>query len=233
MSDLVRAARAISYAQASSAFRRRAGVVVSVQSDYTCTVQVAGNATSISGVRYFAHVSPRPGQQVWLDTDGFDVIAVGVIAGNGGAIPSGAWRKNAAQSIPDATITSVSFDTVHHDPWNMLQGGTSGSGTTDVTLPMTGVWLLSANASFASNTAGSYREVLIYSGGTVLTRSRAEQASGGFPATGVMVSTTAVRALAANAIITMRVYQNTGGALNTGTGSGENVLFVAYLGPDA
>ena len=232
MSDLVRAARAISYAQASSAFRRRAGVVVSVQSDYTCTVQVAGNATSISGVRYFAHVSPRPGQQVWLDTDGFDVIAVGVIAGNGGALPFGTWRRNntaSTQSINTGSITSVNFDTVIHDPWTMLAGGAG----TDVVVPLAGVYALSANASFASSTAGTFREVLIYSGSTLLVRSRAEQPSGGFPNSAVFLTTSAVRALAKDAVVTMRVQHDTGSALNLGSGSGENVLFLAYLGADA
>lgn len=229
MTDFVKAARAISYAQAAPQFRRRAGVVVSLQSDYTCTVQIAGDATSISGVRYFAHVSPRPGQQVWLDTDGYDLIVVGVIAGNGGAIPWGAWRRSTSQSIPDVTITKVSFDAVLSDDWTMLAGG---SGT-DIIVPLPGVYAITANASFASSSLGSIREVLIYSGTTILVRSRAEQASGGYPATSAIVSTSAIRSLAAGAAVSMQVQQNTGAALNLGTGSGENVLMLAYLGPAA
>lgn len=230
MRDLVRAARAISYAQAAPQFRRRAGVVVSVQSDYTCTVQIAGDATSVSGVRYFAHVSPRPGQQVWLDTDGYDLIVVGVIAGNGGALPAGSWRcSNATPALADATFTKVSFNVVQSDPWTMLAGG---SGT-DIVVPMSGVYAVAAVGSFANSTAGSLREVLIYSGATILVRTRAEQASGGYPSTNVMVSTAGVRALTAGAVLTMQLYQNSGGTLNLGTGSGENTFHVAYLGPDA
>lgn len=164
--ELFDAARRLSRAQPVAKFRRRAGVVVSVQTAYRCTIRLAGDTTDIAGVRYFSHSAPRPGQQVWIDTDGLDTVVVGTIAGNGGAAPvCRVWRTANQTGVVSGTATAVTWQS-SLDPWGMWTSGAN------VVLPLDGFYLLTATVAFEASSTGAYRTVDIIHATAVRGRTR-------------------------------------------------------------
>lgn len=170
--EMFRAARELSRALPQAKIRRRAGVVVSVQTGYTCTVQIAGDTTSISGVRYFSHAAPRPGSQVWIDTDGYDVVVVGLIAGNGGSTPSCRLFRGSQQGSITGP-TTILWNQVGSDPWGMRDA----TNTDRIYLKADGFYLVSGVVAFAASATGTYRAVDVkLNGVTVLQRCRISNA---------------------------------------------------------
>lgn len=225
--DLFESSKRLSRQTPAPRSRRRMGSVVSVQTGYTCTVNIAGLTTSIENVRYFAHVAPRPGELVWIDTDGYDMIVTGVVAGNGGAVPMCRVYRNSAQSIATSTITSISFNTEVDDPWNMWASGTP----TVITAPLDGVYVCNATAIFAASNLGTYREANIEIDGTVRARQRPTVTYSNSQSTWLNVSMIAT--LVKGGTIGLSVAHDTGSALNAATVTQFPYLAVTYLGPAA
>ena len=49
-----------------SSLKLRQATVISVNSDRTMNVQVAGDGFTLPSVRYLSHTAPKPNDQVWL-----------------------------------------------------------------------------------------------------------------------------------------------------------------------
>jgi len=60
--------------------RLRQAKVTAIAGDGTLSVTVAGSAVVLTGVKKFASVSATVGANVFLLTDGVDLIAIGTIA---------------------------------------------------------------------------------------------------------------------------------------------------------
>lgn len=231
--ELFRAARGISRAQPQARFRRRAGVVVSVETGYTCTVYIGGDNTSISGVRYFAHTAPRPGQQVWLDTDGYDVVIVGVVAGNGGSIPAcRVYRSSAQTSVASGVSTEVVWTDAAFDPWGMWSTGSATDA--QIVLPMDGVYFATSTIAFPASTSGAYRTIDILHAGSLRARSRYTVATGTFAGgTPLFLSTSAVISGTKSQVITVEGAADISGGTTFAQTGQLPFLAVTYLGPAA
>lgn len=210
----------------SQKLRRRMGKVITVGTDYTLTVQIAGDTTNnIAGVRYFGHFAPKAGSQVWLDTDGVDVIAVGAVAGLGGVVPvCRVYRSTDLNVASSTTYTTVAWASSLYDTHNMWTSGT------DVVAPITGTYLVQATYSFA-NLLGGYRSARIVSGSTTQAFSQYDSASS---IAAPFTSLGTVCSVAKGTAFTLEVRQTSGStlALNGGVPSYTN-LFVTYLGADS
>jgi hypothetical protein len=224
MTDLNSLVSAIADAAPDAPLRRRMGAVSAINANRTINVTIGGSTTAITGVHYFGHYAPRIGAQVWLDTDGRDWVAIGAIAGSGGAVPTGRFHRTADLTVTTgAGWTPVPFQAAQFDPWGMWTTGTN------VIAPITGRYHMTGMAHWAGN-ATSYRAVALDVAGVVSTW--AQQLANGTNVTAVSVSSV-VTANAGDAF-RLQVRQGSGGnlTLNAGT-SVETHLTVTYLGPDA
>lgn len=223
MKDMNELVSAIEKAAPAPAFRRRMGKVISIQSNYTITVTIAGSDVQIDGVRYFAHYAPTVGSHVWLDTDGVDWIAAGAVAGLGGDIPTCKVYRTADLNIATGTTyTTVTWQAESYDTASMWTSGT------DVIVPLSGIYLVHATASWNGNATG-YRTCLIKRGTTTIGYTQDTATS-----TNVMQQQ-AIASCTANAgdAIILQVRQGSGGTLAlSGTQVYETQMVVTYLGPD-
>jgi hypothetical protein len=208
-----------------SKLRRRMGTITAYGSNHTISVQVAGDTTTtITGVRYFGSFMPQVGSQVWLDTDGQDIIAVGSIAGLGAPVPICKVYRNAAVNIATATTyTTVTWDAQTFDSHDMWTSGTN------VVAPITGTYLVNATFGFAANSAG-YRTGYIACAGNVFGLSQIDGLGTqvtSLPITGIAKAT-------AGDAFTMSVRQTSGVALALYAGADyATSMTVTYLGPHA
>jgi len=118
-------------------------------------------------------------------------------------------RRAAAQSIPNATFTSVSFDTEHVDTTGSMFTPTS----TNITIPSAGEYMLIGLADFVLNTTPSARIIDWQQNGVNLT----EQAE--YPAIVTSTDRTAIQSVRhitalAGDVIQMQVFQRTGVSIN-------------------
>lgn len=119
--------------------------------------------------------------------------------------PFARYRQTIAQSVPNATLTKITFDsatTTHAD--------VTVTGSNTFTLNRTGVWLITACISFVSG--DGYRSLLI-SNQTDATR-YAEQ-SGEVVADAINLAASTVRRFTSGNQISIFGYQASGGNLNT------------------
>ena len=207
--------------------RRRMGTVVGIASDYSLTVTVAGDSTQVTGVKYFGHYTPRVGAQVWLDTDGVDVIAVGALAGLGGSAVSALFSKTSDQNIANNTLEQVTMSSIDHDPAGMIDNAADR-----ITVSMPGIYLIAAGASFAANATG-YREIQAKpsSGDPYVVARQAAT-----PTTNARVTASVIRSLSQGATVELHARQTSGGALAVAGDSADKSftwLGVTYLGPAA
>ena len=205
-------------------FRRRMGTVVSVQTGYTMTIQLAGDTTSISGVRYFSHLQPEVGSQVWIDTDGADMIAVGTIAGLGGPAAVGRVYKSATQSIANVTAVDIGFGSTGKIDPHSLWDNTGNFWN----IPFDGVWAATATLQWTANATGG-RAAYILKNTTIMAIQRCAAFTGATTITNVSTHMKCVK----GDVIICQGYQNSGAALDIAP-SGEITNFtLAYVGPDA
>ena len=149
---------------------RRIGKVVSVDANYTITANIAG--TSVAGVKYFGSYPPKPGSLVWLDGDGSDILAVGAVAGSGGAVPAGRMEKSTNQDAPIA-LTRITFATTIFDPWTMYDGVND-----QWSIPVKGVYHISAGLVTSANADNNSRTVEIVAAGGIVAATRIWHSSG-------------------------------------------------------
>lgn len=227
MTDLNSLVDAIASAAPGAPLRRRMGAVSAINSNRTINVTIGGSTTAITGVKYFGHYAPKVGTQVWLDTDGRDWIAIGAIAGSGGAIPSCKVYRTSDQNIATgSTFVNVSWNAAAFDPWGMWTSGTN------VTVPITGRYLVNATVHFnaASPYTVSYRSGRIYQNGGPLNIVQTDSPVGNViwsQSMSVIVNATA------GDYFTLGARQNSGITLAlASTTAAETQLTVTYLGPD-
>lgn len=207
------------------AIRRRMATVKSIQSDYTVTVTL--NGTDVAGVRYFGHYVPVAGSQVWLDTDGGDLIAVGSLAGRGGRALGAYIYKNADQSIANNTLTKITFASVDFDAEAMFDNAND-----TLVLNRAGLWTVAAGASFDANAAG-YREISIRGTG-LLSGDIVSQRVPATPTTNTRLTTSSTGYFGYGDTVALWARQTSGAALLVdGTAYASTWLSAIYLGAGA
>jgi len=224
MTDLNEVVAAIRDAAPDAPLRRRMGAVDAINANRTINVTIAGSTTAITGVHYFGHYAPKVGAQVWLDTDGRDWVAVGAIAGAGGAVPSvKVWRTADLSIANSSAYTAITWQ-ASDDPWGMWTSGTN------VTIPITGRYLLTACSWWVAN-ANGYRTMVLSVNGSTTYSSYAQIDATGTSAH--IFHMPAVLKLNAGDYVNMRVRQTSGAALSMNAGASyETHLEITYLGPD-
>jgi hypothetical protein len=122
-----------------------------------------------------------------------------------------------AQSIPNATYTPITFDTVTYDPDNQFTGGTT------FTAKQPGIYSIQGSVRIAADGASGYGMVTIYHNGNPC-------GGDSHPALSGQVSSLSVGmdlVLAAGDTIQLAYYQNSGGAVSTAVSHTSVVQFTA------
>lgn len=200
--------------------RFRVGTIVSVQTDRTCTVTVAGDTTQISGVRYMSDVAPDPNAAVWLVTDGRDMFVLGHMAAANRTLATKAVRTS-AQSISNATDEYITFDSASYNDYGAWN---AASLQARLTAPVTGRYQVIANAAFAGNATG-FRRLFIELNGTTAISSMHSHSNAA--ATPTSMSVSAVQTMSIGDYVRLGVRQTSGGALDVNSGA---ELSLIYLG---
>lgn len=228
MTDMNNLVSAMKAAAPDPVLRRRMGAVVAINSDRTINVTIAGSTTTITSVKYFGHYAPKVGAQVWLDTDGRDWVAIGAIAGLGGAVPTCKVYRTADQNIATgSTFVNVSWQAAAFDPWGMWTSGTN------VTVPITGRYLINSTVQFNAVTpyTVSYRSGRIYQNGGPLNIVQTDSPVGNVlwsQSLSIIVNATA------GDYFTLGARQNSGITISiASSAASETQMTVTYLGPDA
>lgn len=143
--------------------RRRLGTVSAIDTNGQ-TITVTLNGTPISGVRYFGHYGPVVGKQVWLDTDGGDIVAIGSIAGRGGVAIAARVSKGADQALnTSGTVEQVTFSAVHTDPSGMFDDAND-----QLVIAVPGIYQLSGSINWKASNDSLARYLQIRINGSTL-----------------------------------------------------------------
>ena len=204
----------------SNPLRFRVGTVISVQTDRTCTVTIGGDTTQISGVRYMSDIAPDPNAAVWLVTDGRDMFVLGHMAAANRTLATKATRST-AQTLTTANDTAVSFDAATYNEWGAWNAGNAAR----LTAPVTGRYMVIANAIFEGNATGFRRLAIELNGASNQSVVHSHSNAGGTP-TGMSLHT--VLTLAVGDYVRLLAFQNSGGNLNVQANTAE--LSLVYLG---
>ena len=152
--------------------------------------------------------TPSEGMTIYeTDTDrllvysGSAWVRLGVHSSSSGRT-GGSWTRSTTQSIPNTTVTNISWNSESSDTDNIL---TPTSAT--ATVPVAGVYAITANVNWASAATNGF--LRITAGGTAYDFDASMAGSAG---TGTLVVS-----LSASATVVVAVYQATGGALNVST----------------
>jgi len=184
--------------------RFRQGKVTAVAADGTLSVQVAGSAAVLTGIKALASVCPLVGGGVWLATDGLDILAIGTVAPVGPVYCS--IRRQSDLSVANTTNTYVDF--LAGAAVTDTHGMFSTSASDRLTVQVPGVYLLQFSGTYAVNTSGR-RDLAIEVDGVKIAINRTLAVAG----LGTASSVQAVAALAAGSVIQAYTYQTSGGAL--------------------
>lgn len=131
----------------------------------------------------------------------------------------------ATQSIPSGTTTTVSFDTEAADIGNMFDPAAPDR----LTIPRAGTYVVSAGARFTSSDTGA-RVLFITVTGHSFAAGAATPA-GAYGGEAARLTASGVYRFAAGDIVQLRVFQNSGGALNLVGNDQQIALSAAWLGP--
>lgn len=208
-----------------SSLKLRQATVISVNSDRTMNVQVAGDGFTLPSVRYLSHTAPKPNDQVWLLNDGADLLGIGMVASADRTLAPTASRSS-VQTIPTATQTKVSFDAVDSDGWNCWD---LSPNPTRLTVPITGRYIVTGNVAFEASSSG-HRAVNILKNNTLeLARSDFNPVSNSID-THSTVTCHAIT-LTKDDYVELRVWQNSGQDLDImNTGDHNPKMSLIYLG---
>ncbi|MDP1877971.1 MAG: hypothetical protein Q8M17_10510 [Actinomycetota bacterium] len=213
MSDMGDLVAALAAAAPDPRLRLRQGVIVSVESDGTATVTIAGGTQHIPGVKVAASCCPIPGAACWIARDGRDAMVLASLAPVAPACI--ALARTSAQSIPSGAFTAVS--------WSSETGDNSGmwaSGTT-LTVVVPGLYVLTAQVAWPASTTGIRWLRLLVDGSAVASDVRAPVNTAQTVALAWSVR------LAQGAAVTVDVQQDTGSAVNLASAA----LTGSWLGP--
>lgn len=118
--------------------------------------------------------------------------------------------RTATQSISTASITAVQWDS-ESGGWDTATMHDNSTNNTRITVPTTGKWLLQASIVFAASGSGTERYAEFYLNATTRLEG-SDFAFSGSTNTFGMIQMTA--SLTASDYVEVRVYQDSGGALN-------------------
>jgi hypothetical protein len=138
--------------------RLRQGKVITVNSDYTMDVQIAGDTNTLPSVRYLSNYAPKLDDQVWLLNTGADLLGFGMVAGANRTLAPVAYRTSALTVTKD-TNTYISFQADNSDGY----GCWTVSDPTKLTAPITGRYIATASVLWEGQN-GAYCAVFIEKG---------------------------------------------------------------------
>lgn len=143
------------------------------------------------------------------------------------APPRARLRQTSAQSIPNNTYTSLTFNAEDYDSHN---AHSTSSNTSRYVAQVAGYYQVSGKVAWAGNTTGRRASAWAVNGtqinGTEVAIAATSAAAIEHPAVTVDVL------LAVNDFVELQAFQESGGALNTGVGSGaaQSVMTVRWTG---
>lgn len=136
----------------------------------------------------------------------FDAIALAMNP----PVPQARVYNSGAISIPNITLTALTFDSERYDSGSLHS---TSANTSRLTAPVTGLYNIGGNVEFASNATG-YRILLIRFGGS----SRlAQQMTMALTGDVTCLNVTAQYRMLVGEYVELCVYQSSGGALNVST----------------
>jgi hypothetical protein len=208
-----------------SGLKLRQATVITVNSDRTMDVQIAGDGFTLPSVRYLSHTAPKPDDQVWLLNTGADLLGVGMVASADRTLAPTAYRTT-SQTITTSTQTKVQFDAVDSDGWNCWD---LSPNPTRLTVPITGRYIVTGNVAFAASASG-HRALNILKNNTLeLARSDFNPVSNSVD-THSTVTCHAVT-LTKGDYVELRVWQNSGSNLDIlNSGDHNPKMSLIYLG---
>lgn len=156
---------------------------------------------------YLGEYPPRPGGLAWYVTDGVDRIVLGMVAPDGP--PSVLVRQDNAVSLANNINGTVVFDTISHDPWNMTD-----ASNTAIVIPANGLYTVAGYANFASNATATRRVFISVNGATAFASQWFSQLGAGTANANIQSVTAPAIRLSKGDLVSLRVFQNSGGALN-------------------
>jgi hypothetical protein len=127
--------------------RLRQGEVVTLNSDYTIDVKIAGDSAVLPSVRYLSHFAPVVGYHVWIVVDNNDMLAIGHVGRVDKTLAPRAYRTT-LQSITAGTETLVTFQAVNSDEWNCWD---ASPNPTRLTAPITGRYIAIAMVKWSQS----------------------------------------------------------------------------------
>ena len=140
------------------------------------------------------------------------VIEAGIKASH--YMPSVRVFNNAVQSIPNGTLTAVTFNSERFD--QASNGADTMHDTVTATSRLTcryaGVYLVTGHLQFASSAAGTIRMLRVRLNGAT---DIGAAWNGPIASTAVGMTVTTIYSLAVNDYVELMAYQDSGGALNT------------------
>lgn len=200
-------------------WRLRQGAVVSVQSDYTATVSIAGSTSNVAGVRYVGQ-PPTPGAGVWIMADDTDLFILGFLAATNRAVAPRVYRTTNL-SIANETPTPITWEAEDSDPYGFWSSGSAVS----VTVP--GRYVAVGQADFTSNATG-VRSASIIVDGTAIGAQRV----GAFTGVAHLNVTSVPFTVTGSTTVALWVEQNSTAALDVvASASVSPGLGVYYVGP--
>jgi hypothetical protein len=186
---------------------RRRNATVTVASPLTVTLEA--DSTDVSAVTLDSY-PPVVGDVVQvLLTPGALPLVLGTTTTTR-LLADAILKETAAQSIPNNTVTAVTFSIEELDP----SAGHSGSGNT-WTAPRDGYYLITVSGAVVANAAGRC-ELRIRISGVDIAQAAQPNSTASAPHMGL---TTGVQLFAGDTVA-MVLLQNSGGALNTSTANG-------------
>jgi hypothetical protein len=139
-------------------FRLRQGKVITVNSNRTIDIQIAGDTNTLPSVKYLSNYAPKPDDQTWLLNSGADLLAIGMVAGVDRTLAPVAYRTSALTITKD-TNTYVSFEADNSDGYGCWTVG----DPTKLTAPVTGRYIATASVLWEGQNGG-YCAVFIEKG---------------------------------------------------------------------
>lgn len=144
-------------------------------------------------------------------------------------VPMVALRQASVQSVPNASDTLVNWDTADANNDNMW----TGSSPNVVTVRTAGTYAFWAQGTFAANGTNDRYMWLLMNGTNAATNSIAESHQPGYSGIdgNLLGSFALMPSLAVGATFYVDLWQNAGGAINTGTGRACSRLYAWRIGP--
>ena len=115
---------------------------------------------------------------------------------------------DAAQSIANGTETSLAFNSERYDTAAMHDTATNNSR---ITIGAAGLYVITTHIEFATNVTGQRYAFIRLNGATILAMQTGWEGAGGV---GLYINLATTERLAAADYLEVRVYQNSGAALN-------------------